>query len=93
MKRFLLPLALTLGFVPLACDDEDDGDTGGETGNDGGDAPDDGGDGAEETGSSMQTCESMHSCINDVCTCETPGLEDQSCTDNDACVDECEVCS
>ena len=93
MKRFLLPLVLSLGFAPLACDDDDDGDSGGDTGNDGGDHADHGESGsAEVTSSSMQTCESMHSCVNDVCVCETPGLEDQSCTDDDACVDECEVC-
>ena len=99
MKRFLLPHTLLLGFGPVACDDDDDGDSGNDSSNattaadDGGSAGDAAGDdGAEVTSSSMQTCDSSHQCINDVCECTTEGLEGTSCTDDDACVDECEVC-
>ena len=69
-------------------------DSGGDTAADDGadDAPaDDGADGAA-TSSSMETCDSMHQCINDVCECTTPGKEEQACTDDVACEAECEVC-
>lgn len=102
MNKLLSPLALALAFLPLACDEEDDDmDSGGDTaaddgGNDESAGPaDDGADGADDapaTSMSMETCDSTHECINDVCTCTTPGKEDQSCTNTDACVDECEVC-
>lgn len=42
---------------------------------------------------SGQTCRSNHQCINDVCECTTAGKSGDSCTDNDSCPSECEVCS
>jgi hypothetical protein len=45
------------------------------------------------TSSSQQTCVTNHTCINDACTCDTPGLEGAPCTDDDACVEECEICN
>ncbi|APR81123.1 Hypothetical protein A7982_06470 [Minicystis rosea] len=52
-----------------------------------------GGDGGGgDGGGSSQTCESSHACENGVCTCETAGKSGQSCTDDDKCVSECEVC-
>lgn len=73
-------------FMPLAaCDDEDDSgdDSAGDSANDSGNGM---------TSSSEETCVTQHQCINDTCTCQTPGLEDQPCTDEEACVEECEIC-
>jgi|GEM_PF-2089554 len=86
-------LALTL-VAPLgACDEEDDGgdDSAGDSanGSEGGEAGEEGG---GMTSSSEETCQSSHACINDVCTCQTPGLEDMECTDDEACEEECEIC-
>jgi hypothetical protein len=39
------------------------------------------------------TCESSHTCVNDVCECTTPGKEGDTCTDDDLCTEECEVCT
>ncbi|MBL4688235.1 MAG: hypothetical protein JKY37_26850 [Nannocystaceae bacterium] len=107
MRHLYLSMLLAVSFVP-GCDDDDDGDTsdsanddsataggddaheaGHEEGDDDGDDGDDADDGADE---SMESCVSNHECINDVCTCTTPGKEDEACSDTDLCVDECEVC-
>ena len=92
MKRLVLPLTLLL--IGPACDD-DDGDSGSDT-NDSMDSNDsmDATDPMmmSETSSSMEECNSSHECINDVCECTTPGMEGEACTDDEACVDECEVC-
>lgn len=55
-----------------------------------GDSTSDGNGGSTGTGS--QTCDSSHECINDVCTCSTEGKDGTSCTDEDLCETECEVC-
>ena len=47
----------------------------------------------DDDNSSSETCNSEHECINDVCECKTSGKDGNSCTDNSACVSECEVCS
>ena len=103
MNRLALPLSLLFAFAFVACDDDgnddDSGDagTGADDGDDGHtdeahmDDGDDGADDVMETGS-METCMSSHECINDACTCTTPGKEDQACTDDTKCEDECEVC-
>lgn len=53
----------------------------------------DGDDGPDtSTTSSEQMCQSSHECINDVCTCTTPGMEDEECTDDEECEMECQVC-
>jgi hypothetical protein len=49
--------------------------------------------GTIEDNNSSQQCESSHQCTNGVCECTTEGKEGDACTDDDACVDECEVCS
>ena len=92
MKRLLFPLVIVFGFTAISCDEEDDNmDTGNST--DGADdGMDDGGDDGVMTSSSMEECNSSHECINDVCECTTPGKEEQACTDDEMCVDECEVC-
>ncbi len=41
----------------------------------------------------QETCRSSHDCINGICECKTPGKDGNSCSDNDACKKECEVCS
>ncbi len=88
-------LSLTL-FMPLAaCDEEDDGgdDTAGDSANGTEGSGNSGNDSANsQTSSSEETCVTMHQCLNGVCTCQTPGLEDQPCTDEDACPEECEIC-
>lgn len=84
LKSLMLSLAL---LVPVAgCDDEDGGD------DSAGDSANDSGNEGGMTSSSEETCQSLHECINDVCVCQTPTLEDMPCTDNDECVDECEIC-
>lgn len=52
----------------------------------------DGGGGNGGGGSSSETCESSHSCLNGACTCNTDGKSGDSCTDDDKCESECEVC-
>ncbi len=52
-----------------------------------------GGDGGNTNNNSNQTCRSNHQCVNDVCECTTEGKSGDSCTDNDSCPSECEVCS
>ncbi len=97
LLRFTLSAAL---FLPLACGDDDDSDpddSAGDTdmsgsGNSGNSGNSDSNSGNAQTSSSMETCQSSHDCINDVCTCQTPGLEDMPCTDDDACAEECEIC-
>lgn len=42
---------------------------------------------------SQSSCTSTHECVNGVCECTTEGKQGDPCTDSDACVDECEVCS
>ncbi len=91
-------LAFSL-LAPLpACDDDDDGgdDSAGDSANDqsGGGDEDGGGEqgGDEATSSSSETCMTSHSCLNGVCQCETPGIEGAACTDDEECVDECEIC-
>ena len=81
LSSWMLSLAL---FMPLAaCDDEDDGgDSAGDSANSSNGM----------TSSSEEVCQSSHQCINDVCTCQTPGLVDMPCTDEDACEEECEIC-
>lgn len=44
-------------------------------------------------GSTNQTCNSSHECVNGACTCTTAGMSSTACTDDEKCVDECEVCS
>lgn len=92
MKRLFLPLVIALGFAGISCDEEDDDmDTGNSTDNmDAGDDDDD--DDSSMEDSSMEECNTNHMCINDVCECTTPGKEEQPCTDEEKCVDECEVC-
>lgn len=88
LLRLTLSAAL---FLPLACDEEDDDkkdDSAGDTDMTG----NSGNSGNGMTSSSMETCQTVHECINDACTCQTPGLEDMECTDDDACVEECEIC-
>ena len=94
MTRPLLLLA-TLLTTSFACggDDDDDGDSGADTGS----ASDPSTtnpstSNTSSTSSSMETCVSDHSCIGGACTCQTPGLENQPCTDDTACEDECEIC-
>lgn len=84
-------LSLTL-FMPLAaCDEEDDGgdDSAGDSANG---TEGSGNSGNSQTSSSEEVCQSSHECINDVCTCQTPSLEDMPCTDDEACEEECEIC-
>lgn len=97
LAPWMLSFAL---FMPLAaCDDDDGGDdsagdsanatdSGDDSGNDSGDDSSN-----SQTSSSEETCVSSHQCINGACTCQTPGLEDQPCTDDEACEEECEICS
>ena len=100
MNTRIFALSLALTTFGIACDDDDDDDnpTSASAGDDGGGddggtvGGGDGGGGGQNT-SSSETCDSRHECINDACQCTTPGLEGTACTDNDACVDECEVCS
>jgi hypothetical protein len=95
MKRFLLPLALLVGFAPVACggdDDDDDMDTGNDSANDSAASDSTPADGGGMSSSTMETCDSSHQCINDVCECTTPSKEGDACTDDESCVDECEVC-
>lgn len=92
LSSWMLSLAL---FMPLAaCDDDDKGD---DSGGDSANATDGSGNASNDssnsqTSSSEETCVTNHQCINGACTCQTPGLEDQPCTDDDACVEECEIC-
>ena len=51
-----------------------------------------GSDEAPPTGSSSETCNSQHQCVNDVCECTTSGLSGTSCTEA-TCEAECEVCT
>ena len=91
-KSLMLSFAL---LMPVAgCDDDDGGDdTAGDSANDSGsDSGNDSGNDSGMTSSSEETCQSNHACINDACTCQTPGLEDMPCTDDEACVEECEIC-
>lgn len=106
MKHLLRSFTLALVVLPFACDEgDDDMDSGGDTAADDGGPADDGGsaddgaDGADDApaddgadDSSMQTCDSMHECVNDVCVCKTPGKVDEPCTNDEACATECEVC-
>jgi hypothetical protein len=99
MRRQNLSWFLCLSLLtPVACDEDDGGDDSagdsadGETGG-GGEAGEAGGEGGGMTSSSQQTCVTNHTCINDACTCDTPGLEGAPCTDDDACVEECEICN
>ncbi|MCA9704298.1 MAG: hypothetical protein KDK70_00415 [Myxococcales bacterium] len=97
MLRTIASLALALALAPLACaGDDGDDDTSNDSHNDSHDSGNEsGGTSANtsvNTSSSMETCMSSHECINDVCTCTTPGMEDMACTDDTACEDECEVC-
>lgn len=48
--------------------------------------------GSSAGGGSSTSCESFHQCTNGVCECTTTGKEGQSC-EEDACEDDCEVCS
>lgn len=96
LSTWMLSLAL---FMPLAaCDEDDDGgdDSAGDSANGTEGNGDDGGNGDEGgngmTSSSSETCVSNHTCINGVCTCQTPGLKDMPCSDDDACEEECEIC-
>ncbi len=83
-KSWMLSLAL---LVPVAaCDDDDGGD------DSAGDSANDSGNEGGMTSSSEEVCQSSHSCINDVCQCDTPTLEGMECTDDDECEDECEIC-
>jgi hypothetical protein len=93
LSTWMLSFAL---FMPLAaCDEEDDGgdDSAGDTA-DGteGSGNNSGNSGNGMTSSSSETCMSSHDCINGSCVCQTPGLEDMPCTDDDACAEECEIC-
>jgi hypothetical protein len=91
-----LPFLLAALLFAIACGEDDDDDDGGNT------SPSSAGDssGANTTApstttsttSTEETCMSNHVCVNGACTCQTPGLEDQPCTDDMACEDECEVC-
>lgn len=96
MSKLPFLIAALLVF-PLACGDEDD-DDGDESGNT---SPDSTATSGNESGntapqttttSTMETCMSDHVCVNGACTCQTPGLENQPCTDDTACEDECEIC-
>ncbi len=93
-------LALTLA-APLACDDEDDGDTNGDSSSN--DDDDTGGEGSEpssepsaESGGAVsmqgESCVTKHECDNGVCECTTEGKEGEACDDQEACVAACEVC-
>lgn len=88
-------LCLSLLMPVAGCDEDDDGgdDSAGDSANNsesgGGEA---GGEEGGMTSSSQEECMSSHECINGVCTCQTAGLEDMACTDDDACVEECEIC-
>lgn len=85
-KFWMLSLAL---LVPVAaCGDDDGGDdSAGDSANN-----TQGGEGGGMTSSSEESCQTSHICINDVCTCQTPGLVDEECADEESCVDDCEVC-
>lgn len=87
-------LAFSLLAPVPACDDDDGGDdSAGDSANgESGGGEEGGEEGGGMTSSSEETCMTSHSCLNDVCVCETPGLEDMPCTDDEMCVDECEVC-
>jgi hypothetical protein len=97
LRRPTRTLLLSLLSVPLfvgACDKEDDDKD--KTTTQGGSSGDtnDSDASASATTSTMteEECMSSHECINDVCECTTPGLEDMSCTDDEACEEECEIC-
>lgn len=92
LSTWMLSLAL---FMPLAaCDEDDDGgdDSAGDSANGTEGSGNSGNSGNGMTSSSEEVCMSSHQCINDACTCQTPGLEDMPCTDDDACEEECEIC-
>lgn len=42
--------------------------------------------------SSSETCLSSHFCLGETCECTTTGRSGESCSDEDSCEDECEVC-
>lgn len=86
LKTWMVCLAL---IAPVACDEDEGGD---DSGGDSANATEGGADEGMES-SSQEVCDSRHECINGACTCQTPSLEDAPCTDEDACVDECEICS
>ena len=90
-KTWMLSLAL---LVPVAaCDDDEGGDdSAGDSANNTGGGEEGGEEGGGMTSSSEESCQTSHICINDVCTCQTPGLEDEECADEESCVDDCEVC-
>jgi hypothetical protein len=91
MTRPLLLIA-TLLTTSFACGgDDDDGDTN-DSNQDTGSATNPSTSNTSSTSSSMETCVSDHMCIGSSCTCSTPGLENQPCTDDTACEDECEIC-
>ncbi len=102
MARFASTLlALTLGFTgACASDDSSDDDDGGDadTGNSSNsttatssNSTTQGNTSAAETTGSTE-CHSDHHCVNDVCTCDTPGKEMTPCDDEMACEMQCEVC-
>lgn len=94
MTRPLLLLSALLA-LPLACggdDDDDDDGSGSSNSNTGGSNTNPSTTAPSDTSSSMETCDSAHACVNDVCECTTPGLEGMACTNDAACVAECEIC-
>ncbi len=46
-----------------------------------------------ETETSSEECNSSHICVNNDCQCQTEGKEGQSCSNDEACVEECRVCN
>ena len=78
VKRLLSMLVIAVFFaMAMACGSDDDDENNDPNNNN----------------NYEQTCFSSHECINDVCECTTDGMEGEPCTDNDACEDECEVCT
>lgn len=93
MTRPLLLLA-TLLTTTFACekDDDDDNDSGAETGSASDPTTSPSTSNTSSTTSTEEVCDSSHMCVGTVCTCTTPGLENMACTDDTACVEECEIC-
>ena len=89
MKKLALFALFSLPFAAISCDDDDNNDTSNTSSNS---TMGSGMDSATSSMMSEEVCMSDHMCLNDVCECTTQGLEGMSCTDDEMCEDECEVC-
>ena len=89
-KMIMLVAALALAAASGCGDDGDDGDGDGSSS----------GESSSSGGSSGETCDEKHSCINGACQCDAGPKQGQSCCDlddanctTDKCDSFCKYCS